>query len=296
MRAEIAGVTSMHTFQEQETKNLEGVPKTLLLPLWARAKAGRQSSPILIDRQAEGIVQSLSACQEYANAFDEMDRVLERFYQLSHLIRARCIDDEIVAFLQDHPQATIVNLGAGLDTTFDRVDNGSLTWYDLDLPEVIALRHQYIPETARSSYIAKSVLDSSWFDDIGEARNGLLFVACGLLFFLSASQAKHLLLDLAKRFPRSETVFDTMSRLFLTLANWTVLKQIGMGNQAVMHWAPKSAGEIARWDRRITVVDEYPMFSRIRLDPALGRASLNRMQFVNRMHGINIFHLRFQPA
>jgi O-methyltransferase involved in polyketide biosynthesis len=237
-------------------------------------------------------VESLSTIASYKNSFDEMDRVFDRYYQLSQLIRAKCFDDEIRTFLTTHPFGTIVNIGAGFDTTFARVDNGLLNWYDLDLPEVIALRRKYILETDRSRCIAKSVLDTSWFDDIGQDRNGVMFVACGVLFFLHEKQVKQLFVELTNRFAGSEAAFDTMSKLFMIIGNWSVLRRSGMDNRAVMRWSIRSAREIVNWDKRISVMSEYPMFSRIKLDESWGRSAINRMRIVNKMRGINIFHLR----
>jgi O-methyltransferase involved in polyketide biosynthesis len=264
----------------------------LLLPLWARARECQQPNPIIADNQAGQIVAHLSAIASYRNSIEEMDRVFDRYYRLSQLIRAKCLDDEIRAFLTHHPSGTIVNIGAGFDTTFARVDNGRLNWYDLDLPEVIVLRRSYIPETDRSRCIAKSVLDTSWFEDIGDVGNGVLFVACGVLFFLQEDQAKQLFIALADRFRGSEAAFDTMSRLFMMIGNWSVLRRSGMGKQAAMHWSIKSAREMVKWDKRIAIVSEYPMFSRIQLDEAWGRAVVNRMRLINKMRGINIVHLR----
>ncbi len=269
---------------------LEGVNKTLLLPLWARAKESTQKNPLIIDRQAEGIVKAL----DYH--FNELDESLDRYYQLSQVVRAKMTDDEIRAFIKIHPNATIVSLGAGLDTTFERVDNGSVHWYDLDVPEVIELRRQFIAETERSRHIPKSVFDGSWFDEVGSPDLGLLFVACGIFQYFTGKQVKQLFSALATRFPGSEIVFDTMSKLFLLVGNWTVIKNSGMGRKSFMKWGATSAKEVARWDRRVTVVDEYPMFSRIHLDEAWDKDIIDKMKQTNRMRGLNIFHLRFAPS
>ena len=280
-------------FENDQLAELQGANRTLLLPLWARAKENQQPTPLLVDKRAAQIIASLEAMHGHRDDFKEMERIFDRYLQLSQLIRAACIDDEIRFFLEKHPQATIVNIGAGLDTTFDRVDNGQMVWYDLDLPEVIAIRHQYIPEAPRSRCIASSVLDSSWFDEIGEPQNGLMFVACGVLFFLDENQAKKLFLELADQFPGSEFVFDTMAGLFMRIANRSVLKRSGMGSQAVMRWAVHSAREIVKWDDRIRMVAEYPMYSQRARNPSWGKSVLFRMEMANRMHAINIFHLKF---
>jgi O-methyltransferase involved in polyketide biosynthesis len=282
----------MHIIVKEHSDGLEGVNKTLLLPLWARARESQQPNPIIMDHQAQQIVESLSETPSYKNSFAEMDKVFDRYYQLSQLIRAKCLDNEIQKFLTTHPCGTIVNIGAGLDTTFTRVDNGLLNWYDLDLPEVIALRQEYIPETDRSHCIAKSVLDTSWFEDLRGVENGVMFVSCGVLFFLQKDQVKKLFTELTNRFPSSEAAFDTMSRLFLMIGNRSVLRRSGMGNQAVMQWSISSARELSKWDKRIMIVAEYPMFSQIQLDPSWGKAITNRMRMINRMKGINIFHVR----
>jgi O-methyltransferase involved in polyketide biosynthesis len=286
----------MQNIVKEHPNGLEGINKTLLLPLWARARESQQPNPIIMDNQAQQIVENLSATPSHKNSFDEMDKVFDRYYKLSQLIRAECLDNEIKEFLTTHPCGTIVNIGAGLDTTFARVDNGLLNWYDLDLPEVIALRHEYIPETDRNRYIAKSVLDTSWFEDIGEVGNGVMFVSCGVLFFLQKDQVKKLFIELTDRFPGSEAAFDTMSRIFLMIGNRSVLRRSGMDNQAVMQWSISSAREMTKWDKRITIVAEYPMFSRIQLDASWGKTITNRMRMINRMKGINIFHLRLNMS
>jgi O-methyltransferase involved in polyketide biosynthesis len=171
-----------------------------------------------------------------------------------------------------------VSIGARLDTTFERIDNGSIHWYDLDVPDVIELRRQFIAETERSRYIPKSVFDLSWFEDIGSSTLGLLFVACGAFQYFAEKQVKRLFSDLATRFPGSEIVFDTMSRFFVIVGNWAVIKNSGMDRKSFMKWGVKPSKGIARWDRRFTVVDESPLFSRIHLDESWDKDIVNRMK------------------
>jgi len=286
----------MQALLDPKAEILEGAQITLLLPLWARAKETLLPHPIIVDKRAVEIVEGLRTCQEYHSIFDQLENNLDDFYRLSQLIRARCIDNEIRAYLSSHPKATVVNIGAGLDTTFERVDNGEVKWYDLDLPEVVAMRGQFMRETDRSKFISKSMLDTSWFDDIEPAQHGLMFAACGVLFFLDRNQIRQLICGLANRFPGSEIAFDTMSRPFLAMSNWTVLRKGGMGSKTHLRWSIQSAAGMKKWSDRISIVDEYPMYSRVQMDPAWGRASTNRMKLVNHLHGINIFHLSFLPA
>jgi O-methyltransferase involved in polyketide biosynthesis len=77
------------------------------------------------------------------------------------IVRSLHADAALRAFLREHPSATVVNLGCGLDTTFARVDNGTVTWYDLDLPDVIELRvfrwSAHVPGTVHLRCLAHHV-------------------------------------------------------------------------------------------------------------------------------------------
>jgi O-methyltransferase involved in polyketide biosynthesis len=96
-------------------------------------------------------------------------------------MRSICVDEVVKAFLGKYPMATIVNLGCGLDTTFDRVDNGTLVWYDLDLPDVISLRRRFIKETERRRFISASFLERNWLNEIQVAEK-VLFIAAGVFY------------------------------------------------------------------------------------------------------------------
>ena len=86
-----------------------------------------------------------------------------------------------------------MNIGAGLeDTTFYRVDNGLIHWYDLDLPAVIDIRRQLLPEPDRVMYIAKSLLDPSWCKDVN-TENGIFMIAGGIFMWFEEAQVKQVL-------------------------------------------------------------------------------------------------------
>jgi len=152
-----------------------------------------------------------------------------------------------------------VNLGFGLDTTFERVDDGTLSWYDLDLPDVIELRSRYFQPTSRRQFIAGSVLDDAWMDLV-KAADRVLFVAAGVLYYFEENQVKTLLSELADRFPTSELIFDACSPRGLKVANKRVIEDGGMDASARLKWGIRKASDIHEWDRRIAVLEEYPIF------------------------------------
>lgn len=133
---------------------LDPVSETLLIPLWARAVEQDEPQPLVHDPMARAMVDRID--------YDWRRIRLSRGDLVQMVVRLREFDRFVRAFLTRHRAATVVHVGCGLDARFQRVDNGKVRWYDLDLPEVIALRRELLPETDRDRYLACSALDPGW--------------------------------------------------------------------------------------------------------------------------------------
>ncbi|HVM75298.1 MAG TPA: class I SAM-dependent methyltransferase [Candidatus Saccharimonadales bacterium] len=232
---------------------LGSVQKTLLLPLWGRAVEAKKPRPLLVDQTAADIVSAI----DYD--FSTIAANISVISQLSWIARSIHTDRTIREFLTRHPDATFVNLGCGLDTTFERVDNGRLVWYDLDLPDVIELRRRYIPQRDRRHSIACSLFDPAWRRQIN-AADWVFFVASGLFYYFEEAQIRALLIQIADSFPGSEALFDACSPRGLRIANRKVIKAGGMDENATLKWGLRRARDLEAWDSRIIVLEEYPKF------------------------------------
>lgn len=179
------------------------------------------------------------------------------------IARSLHIDQAIRHFLLKHPKATIVNIGCGLDTTFNRIDNGTLTWYDLDLPDVIKLRRKFIQEIERSRCIECSFLDESWFHE-AKVEDDVLFLAAGVFYYFEEVQIKSLFSRIADMFPASEIIFDAASPLGVKVSNKRVIEAGGMDKSAILKWGIETAEKIQMWDKRIKLLKEYPMFKGVK--------------------------------
>lgn len=232
---------------------LGSVQKTLLLPLWGRAVETRKAHPLLVDRTAVDAVAAI----DYD--FSTIASNIGFISQLAWIVRSLHADRTIREFLVRHPDATIINLGCGLDTTFERVDNGRLRWYDLDLPDVIELRKKCIPERDRTRMLACSVLDDAWMRQI-EIVDSIFFLASGVFYYFEGAQIKALLIQLANRFPGNEILFDACTPRGVSVANRKVIKAGGMDESAILRWGLQRAQDLEQWDSRIVVLAEYPLF------------------------------------
>ena len=126
-------------------------------------------------------------------------------------LRAACFDRQVVRFLADRPDATVVALGEGLETQFWRVDNGRVRWLTVDLPETIAVRRELLPSPPRGRLLACSALDTRWLDEVDPGA-GVLVTAQGLLMYLAPAEVHGLLTTCAARIPSGALLFDAVSR------------------------------------------------------------------------------------
>ena len=239
------------------TVALESVQQTLLLPLWGRAVEAAKLHPLLVDPIAAAIVAAI----DYD--FSTIANNISPITQLAWIARSIHTDRTLRQFLALHPAATVVNLGCGLDTTFERVDNGRLTWYDLDLPGVIELRRKYIPPRERCRPIAVSLLDDAWTPQIAPT-GAVFFIASGVFYYFEEAEIRAFLIRLAGQFPGCEVLFDACSPRGMHIANRRVIQAGGMDRSAFLKGGLVRAKDLEAWDSRIAVVEEYRIFRDMR--------------------------------
>jgi len=232
---------------------LGNVQETLLLPLWGRAIETQKEKPLLLDNKAFSIVSSIPY------DFSVIAKNINNLSRLSWIARSIYFDKKIEAFIESFPEATIINIGCGLDTTFDRVDNGKIQWIDLDLPDTIDLRKKYIDESDRRHFIAKSVFDTSWYDKIEKKSNVMLLIA-GVLYYFDESDVKRLFNDFHTFLPGVEIIFDYASKLGIRLSNKKVLEKGGMDSSTYLKWGIDNILEIEKWDNNVIIINYTPMY------------------------------------
>ncbi|WP_461614969.1 class I SAM-dependent methyltransferase [Clostridium sp. Marseille-QA1073] len=236
--------------------SLQSVQSTMLIPLWGRAKMSRLYPEIFIDDKAIEIIERL----DYD--FSGIEKAFGEFGGISYIARAIHTDTIIKNFIKRYPKATIVNIGAGLDTTFSRVDNGIIKWYDLDLPDAIDFRESIIKHSDRNHFIAKSVFDTSWFDDIQFNKdNGILFIAGGVFHYFEEKKLIDLFCKLAKHFPKGEIFFDANSKEGLEISN-QIVRSSGNHN-ALMTFSVDDPSSMEDWSHKIKLIASYPYFKDI---------------------------------
>lgn len=222
---------------------LGDVQKTLLIPLYGRAIETRNGGGLLCDPKAVAMVEAID--YDFLQFADEAT-------VKSCVLRTAIFDEWVRGFLAVHPDGTVIEIGAGLNTRFERLDNGRLRWVDLDLPDSMLLRRQFFVDSARRKSVAGSVLDEAWAD-IARTNPGPYFlVAEGVFVYLREEEVKRALALIAHRFPDASVAFDT--------ADHTALKALREQNikteiKARLNWSCDDPRDVEQWDLGYSLVE-----------------------------------------
>ncbi|VEG57289.1 O-methyltransferase involved in polyketide biosynthesis [Mycolicibacterium aurum] len=199
-------IDGVHRLSPIDGSVLDGVSATTLWTLRNRAAEAKRSDGVIRDPWA-------------ITVFDTIDYDYDKFGRPGqpHALRARAFDDATRGYLARHPQASVVALAEGLQTSFWRLDHQHVIdgsrWYSIDLPPVMALRAEVLPADERIVPIAQSALDRSWMDRVDDTH-GVFITAEGLLMYLQPDDALGLIRDCARRFPGGAMMFDSIPHWF----------------------------------------------------------------------------------
>jgi len=236
--------------------DLSGVAETLLIPLYNRAMEAERPDAIMKDEKAVALVRQMHY------DFSQMTKIrMVEANKVARIMLTREIDRYTQDFLSRHPKSVVVHIGCGLDARFERVDNGLVEWYDLDLPEVIELRRKLIgDEGGRYHLLANSVFEDDWIDVVKtHSRHHYMFLAETVLVYFSEAQVKSLFLKLRDHFPNAELVFEGWTPFFI----WSGNRQLSRAKfSGLLRWGFWSSKSIERWGEGIQLLGQWGFFDK----------------------------------
>jgi O-methyltransferase involved in polyketide biosynthesis len=254
--------------------NLSGVSETLLMTLYVRARESQRPDAMIKDDNAVAMVNLID------HDFSRLR--LQRHDEIAIIMRLRKFDDHVRDFLARNPNAVIVHIGCGLDTRFERVDNGYVEWFDLDLPCVIELRKKLISSgSTRYHTLPTSIFEDDWIETVSQFKpRTSMFIAEGVLPYFEETQVKGLFLKLCDHFPGCELVCDAHTPFVVWVDN---LHLAFAKVKARLNWSIKQGNDPESWDECIRLLNEWNYYKEdeprlkafrwVRLIPPLAKSS-----------------------
>jgi O-methyltransferase involved in polyketide biosynthesis len=264
---------------------LDGIKETLLLPLWGRAFETKKKNPFLVDMKALEIIENI----DYD--FSSFEKRINPLSRASWVARSIYFDNKIRQFLETYPEASIMNIGCGLDTTYDRINNNRAKWYEIDFPEVIEIRRKYITECSNRIFLPCSVLDNSWYVKIENKENIFLMMA-GVIYYFEELEVSDLFQSISDGFKKCDIAFDYSSPRGVKIANKKVIERGGMDKNAYLRWGIKNIYELEKWNPKIKIVENIKMF-----DTYKKRFSINKrigMVISDMLSIMSLVHIRIE--
>ncbi len=230
----------------------DSIQETLVIPLYGRALCSRKFPHLFTDQTAAELLERID--YDFSAFERKSDSLMQTFGALEVAMRQSDLAWEVRDYLNAHPKAAVVNLGCGLDQTGRSCDNGQCRIYNIDLPDVMAVRETLLPAGEREMNLAADLNDFSWFDAIDTpAEDGAVFFAAGVFYYFRTEQVRALCAAMAERFPGGRLVFDAAGPAAVKLMLKTWVKQAGIRDVGAYFSVQDIAKELTAWSDRITV-------------------------------------------
>lgn len=244
------------------------VQETLIIPLYERKVCSELYPALYRDETAVHLMDRID--YDFSEVDKKYHGLMQRFGALEVAMRQNDLAIEVRNYLKMHPNAAVVNLGCGLDSTGRRCDNGSCLIYNLDFPDVIAVRNELLPAGEREKNISCDLNDMAWFRQI-DASDGAVFFASGVFYYFLKDEIKVLVQNMANSFPGAVLVFDAANRTAVKMIAKTWLKGAKIEDVGAYFAVSDAKNELSLWDSRLHISNRGYMLGYHDLkDPSVG--------------------------
>ena len=265
--------------------NINDVSETAFLTLQCHAIDALSSAPILNDKSAVETLNVLKAyfltsgSELHKNIFQNK---VNKNLVTHTVIRAKKYDEYILKFIDQHPHATVVNIGCGLDNRYERINNRSIHFFDIDLPDIMNIKKQIFHEEANYHQISQSVFDLEWIDKIDTEH--VILVAEGVFMYCNEQDVKRLFITLQEKLKKPEIVFEVFNSKWLTgwrkkMMEFKLQKELKLGEGTTFKFGIAESDEIENWNPAFRLIDDWSYLDSDELDSSVMRLFRNSNSF-----------------
>ncbi|MCD8346582.1 MAG: class I SAM-dependent methyltransferase [Lachnospiraceae bacterium] len=252
-----------------EKITLTGVPATMLQTVYARAQETQKPNHKIADEKAVALVSRL----DYDFSLAEKDKTMSS----GVIARTLVLDRMVKLYLQKSQDAVVINIACGLDTRCYRMQ-GYSHWYNLDLPEVMALREKLLPEEGMITQISASAMDARWANGIAADGKPVLVIMEGLTMYLTEPDVKQIFAIIAVHFPDVTVFVETMTPFIVKAVKEKSIE----GSHAKFTWGVKNGKSLAALLLDFTFVEEHSLVEGMEVIAPVYRV-IGRIPFVRNL-------------
>ena len=241
------------------------VQETLVIPLYGRKLCSERFPALFTDDSAARLMAKID--YDFSALEKRSDGIVQVFGALEVAMRQSDIAWEVRNYLKEHPRAAVINLGCGLDDTGRACDNGLCRMYNIDMPDVIALRERLLPAGKREQNLALDLRDPKWMDAIDvRPSDGAVLFAVGVFYYFPIEQVRKMIVSMAERFPGGCLVFDAAGKTAVKLMLKTWVKQTGIEDVGAYFSVKNTKTELEAWSPHLAVSSRGYMLGYQKLD------------------------------
>ena len=229
---------------------LKDVEETLLIPLYARAEETRKN----------GLIQDIKAVEIVDHLKYDFDKMKNKPSLKGAVFRTLTYDILLKEILSENPEATVVELGCGLNTRYHRIDNKNLLWFDLDMPSVYELWSVFFEEGSTRKFLPYSAFDPQWVTSVKKEGNPpYIFISEASTIYFDETENKKLFSLLSTHFPGCYYIFDTATEYFIERQDkHDTLKLF----DARIKWCMNDPKEIENWNGHNKLIKVVNFFTK----------------------------------
>ncbi len=234
---------------------IQSISNTLYIPLIGNIYTSKNFQELLFDEKALELEKAIPQ-----DNISNIIKINNEYYYLAAASRYYNMDLEIKNFIKKHQECNVINIGAGLDTSYYRIKSNIATFYEIDLPPVIAERRRLIPEQENDIYIEGSFLDvNEWVKSIKDKMLPTLLIISGVFYYFKEEEVNNFFIQIKNKFSLLEAVFDCNNQVALKKSNKYV-KKIG-NKSAFMYFYINNINAYLKYlNLDIKLVREYMMY------------------------------------
>lgn len=213
----------------------EGVEDTLFIPLTARVNISKMFPEYFHDRKAlemENLVKD-----------KQIEKKSSQYTMMASVARSYNLDQMTQEYIDKHDKCNIVNLGAGLETSYFRIDRKNSHYFEVDLPDVIELRENCIGVGENEKLIQGDLFKLDWCNELDTTLPTLMIVS-GVFQYFHEKEILELIGKAKDIFENAELIFDATNKFGIRYSNFYV-KRTG-NKSALMYFYIENPREFAK--------------------------------------------------